>query len=161
MNDRLECHNYTLGRRYPMVLGRIQDVVLPWPITMPQLAAGLVGLGVVLASRPVWRALLGDSAVVGLIVVCTAVAAPAWLARPTRIEGRSLPAAATGRVRLWLWPRRGKVTGARPVSPARRHRRRTPVVAVIPAATVVDADRAHSHLARTDVVAGPVWSSLS
>lgn len=123
MTGQLECRNHSTGRRYPMVIGRIKDVVLPWPITLPQLGAGLVGMILMLTTRPVWRALLGDGPVVGLTVVLLSIVVPIVVARPMRIEGRSMPAAAIGRLRRLLWPRHGMHAG-RPVRSPRRHRRR-------------------------------------
>lgn len=169
MSDQIECRNYTLGRRYPMVLGRIRDVVLPWPITMPQLAAGLAGLAVMLMTRPVWRALLGPGAIAGLIVVSASVLVPVWVARPTRIEGRSLAAAVGGKLRLLVAPGRGVVAGRTIPRPGRVPRSRMTAVSQIHEAWVDEArvdeeggGRCDAHHRRVDAVAvpAPVWSSL-
>lgn len=136
MSDQIECHNYTLGRRYPMVLGRISDFTLPWPITMPQLAAGLAGLSVALATRGLWRLVVGASPLAGLVVLITAVMIPMVIARPTRIEGRSLLAATAGQLRLRLRPRHGVCRGQRVSGPRRR--------------------RTSSHIVTVKTMSGPV-----
>lgn len=113
------CRSYTAARRYPLVIGRIGGWRPPWgPWTIPQYAAAVVVLLVLVQTRGLWAhfpALVNLAAAGGLPL------AAGWSLRRVRVEGRAAHRALLGRASLLLAPRAGVSAGRvqRP-APARR-----------------------------------------
>ncbi|MEM7275823.1 MAG: hypothetical protein AAF547_22295 [Actinomycetota bacterium] len=107
----LACHNFSDIRRRPLVIGKLDQVRLPFVVTMPQLAVGVLVFGLLFLTRPVWGSLMSDRLHIVVFVVVPVVAAQ-QISRTT-VEGRSLFKAAAGLVRLWLAPRHGTINGRR------------------------------------------------
>jgi hypothetical protein len=99
-----------------MVLGRIAGWSPPFQLTITQLATVITSFLVLVWTWPLWAPPLPDPA--ATIVVTGAPIAAGWVARRLRVEGRSLPRAALGRLTLWCFPSAGTVAGR----PHRDHR---------------------------------------
>ena len=119
----IACHNFSDIRRRPLVIGKLDQVRLPFVVPMPQLAVGALTFGLLFLTRPAWGAVMSDRLhivmfVVGPILVAQQVSR-------TSVEGRSLSKAAMGFLRLWSAPRQGEINGRRrrPAPPAGRSRR--------------------------------------
>ncbi|MGB5756079.1 MAG: hypothetical protein WBM50_04125 [Acidimicrobiales bacterium] len=107
----IACHNFSDIRRRPLVIGKLDQVRLPFVVTMPQLAVGAIVFAVLFATRPAWGAVLSDR-----LHILVFVAAPVVVAQQvsrTTVEGRSLSKAALALIRLWLAPRHGTMNGRR------------------------------------------------
>ncbi|MGW2748445.1 hypothetical protein [Streptomyces sp. NPDC001450] len=105
--------SYTRARRHPWVLGKVGDWVLPLgPYTPTQLVIAAVGIFVLIKTFA-WWSFLGPAPVVGLGVAV-------WMARATRIGGRSPLWIAYGWVQYVLQPKNGRIGGR----PARERRTR-------------------------------------
>ncbi|KUM97380.1 hypothetical protein AQI95_41930 [Streptomyces yokosukanensis] len=96
--------SYTRARRHPWVLGKVGDWVLPLgPYTPTQLVIAAGGIFVLIKTFA-WWSFLGPVPVVGLCVVV-------WMARATRIGGRSPLWIAYGWVQYGLQPKNGRIGG--------------------------------------------------
>jgi hypothetical protein len=107
----IACHNFTDIRRRPLVIGKLDQVRLPFVITMPQLAIGAITFGLLYLTRPVWGAVMSDRLHI-VVFVATPVLVAQQVSR-TSVEGRSLSKAAMGLFRLWTAPRYGTINGRR------------------------------------------------
>lgn len=117
----LPCHNFSDIRRRPLVIGKLDQVRLPFVVTMPQLAVGAIVFGLLFLTRAAWGAVMSDR-----LHIVVFVAVPILVAQQvsrTTVEGRPLSKAALGLVRLWLAPRHGTINGRR-----RRPPDRVPVI---------------------------------
>ncbi len=116
-NDRpgeafaITCHNFSDIRRRPLVIGKLDQVRLPFVVTMPQLAVGALTFGLLFLTRPAWGAVMSDRLHIVMFVVVPIVVAQ-QVSR-TSIEGRTVSKAAVGFLRLWLAPRHGEINGRR------------------------------------------------
>jgi len=99
-----------------MVLGRIGGWTPPFQLTLTQIGVLLAVFAGLTWTWAAWAPFLPGT--VSLMVALGAPAAAAWAARRVRIEGRSLPRAAAGRLALWCSPVTGRV-GGKPYRPAR------------------------------------------
>ena len=111
----IPCHNFSDIRRRPLVIGKLDQVRLPFVVTMPQLAVGLLTFGVLFLTRSAWGAVMSDR-----LHIVVFVAGPVLVAQQvsrTTIEGRPLSKAAVGLFRLWTAPRHGTING-RKLNPA-------------------------------------------
>ena len=123
-DDHIICATYTHARRHPLVLGRIAGWTPPFQLSILQV---LVLVGVFWLEMKTWRwwgGLLPDRLQVAFAIGLPCVLG--WIARRTRVEGRSLPRAVLGWIGALTSPRQGAVTGrphrlAPPVSVG-RHR---------------------------------------
>ncbi len=107
----MPCHNFSDIRRRPLVIGKLDQVRLPFVVTMPQLALGAIVFGLLFLSRPVWGAIMNDR-----LHIVVFVAVPVLVAQQvsrTSVEGRPLSKAVMGLLRLWTAPRHGTVNGRR------------------------------------------------
>ncbi len=111
----MTCRNFSDIRRRPLVIGKLDQVRLPFVVTMPQLAVGFLTFGLLFLTRPIWSAVMSDRLHIVVFVVVPILVAQ-QVSR-TSIEGRSVSKAAGGFLRLWLAPRHGELNG---------HRRRAP-----------------------------------
>ncbi|MGA4844783.1 hypothetical protein ACOBQB_00205 [Streptomyces sp. G5(2025)] len=103
---------YTGARRHPWVLGKIGDWTLPLgPYTPAQLTIAAVGIYILIKTFSWWAPTLGPAP---LIVLGVAV----WLARASRVGGRSPLWVAYGWMVFALQPAGGRVNG-RTVRPSR------------------------------------------
>jgi hypothetical protein len=103
----LACHNFSDIRRRPLVVGRLDQVQLPFVMTMPQLACGALVFGALLATRAVWGSVLSDR-----LHIVVFVAVPVLVAQQvtrTSVEGRSLLKAAVALIRLFWAPVYGRI----------------------------------------------------
>lgn len=107
----LHCHNFTDIRRRPLVIGKLDQVRLPFVVTMPQLAIGVLTFGLLFATRPAWGILMSDRLHIVVFVVVPFLVAQ-QVSRTT-IEGRPLSKASLGFLRLWASPRHGVLHGRR------------------------------------------------
>ncbi|MEM9561588.1 MAG: hypothetical protein AAGA93_03155 [Actinomycetota bacterium] len=107
----ITCHNFSDIRRRPLVIGKLDQVRLPFVVTMPQLAVGALTFGLLFLTRPFWGAVMSDRLHIVLFVVLPIVVAQ-QVSR-TSIEGRTVSKAAVGFLRLWLAPRHGEINGQR------------------------------------------------
>ena len=105
------CHNFSDIRRRPLVIGKLDQVRLPFVVTMPQLAVGALTFGLLFLTRPAWGAVMSDRLHIVVFVVLPIVVAQ-QVSR-TSIEGRTVSKAAIGFLRLWLAPRDGEINGRR------------------------------------------------
>lgn len=105
------CHNFSDIRRRPLVIGKLDQVRLPFVVTMPQLAVGALTFALLFASRPAWGAVMSDRLHIVIFVVVPILVAQ-QVSR-TSIEGRTVSKAALGFVRLWLAPGDGELNGRR------------------------------------------------
>jgi hypothetical protein len=105
------CHNFSDIRRRPLVIGKLDQVRLPFVVTMPQLAVGALTFGLLFLTRPAWGAVMSDRLHIVVFVVLPVVVAQ-QVSR-TSIEGRTVSKAALGFMRLWLAPRHGELNGHR------------------------------------------------
>ncbi len=112
----LPCHNFSDIRRRPLVIGKLDQVRLPFVVTMPQLAVGAIVFGLLFLTRPAWGAVMSDRLHIVVFVVVPVLAAQ-QISRTT-VEGRPLSKAAIGLFRLWAAPRHGSLNGRR-LGPAR------------------------------------------
>ncbi|MGR3938450.1 hypothetical protein [Streptomyces sp. BRA346] len=102
--ERRVSRTYTSARRHPWVLGRVGDWKIPLgPYTPPQVAVAFVG-AVLLIKTFSWWSWLGP-------VPVAAWAVAVWMARRTRIGGRSPWAALGGWVGVLLQPPPGRIGG--------------------------------------------------
>ncbi|MEM7323439.1 MAG: hypothetical protein AAF531_10175 [Actinomycetota bacterium] len=113
----IPCHNFSDIRRRPLVIGKLDQVQLPFVVTMPQLAVGLLTFGLLFLTRPVWGTVMSDR-----LHIVMFVAVPVLVAQQisrTTVEGRPLSKAAMGLFRLWTAPHHGTINGRklRPVEP--------------------------------------------
>lgn len=107
----LTCHNFSDIRRRPLVIGKLDQVRLPFVVTMPQLAVGAIAFAILFLTRPIWGAVMSDRLhIVAFVVVPIVVAQQV---SRTSIEGRTVSKAALGFLRLWLAPRHGEINGRR------------------------------------------------
>ncbi len=107
----IPCHNFSDIRRRPLVIGKLDQVRLPFVVTMPQLAVGALSFGLLFLTRPLWGAVMSDRLHIVIFVV-----GPILIAQQvsrTSIEGRPLSKAAIGLFRLWTAPRHGELNGRR------------------------------------------------
>ncbi len=107
----IACHNFSDIRRRPLVIGKLDQVRLPFVVTMPQLAMGAIVFGLLFITRPAWGAIMSDR-----LHIVVFVAAPVLIAQQisrTSIEGRPLSKAVMGLFRLWTSPRYGTSNGRR------------------------------------------------
>ncbi len=107
----IPCHNFSDIRRRPLVIGKLDQVRLPFVVTMPQLAVGAIVFALLFATRPAWGAVLSDR-----LHIVVFVAAPVVVAQQisrTTVEGRPLSKAVLALIRLWLAPRHGTMNGRR------------------------------------------------
>ena len=107
----IPCHNFSDIRRRPLVIGKLDQVRLPFVVTMPQLAVGALVFGLLFLTRPGWGAVMSDR-----LHIVVFVAVPVLIAQQvsrTTVEGRPLSKAALGVLRLWLAPRHGIRNGRR------------------------------------------------
>jgi len=118
----ITCHNFSDIRRRPLVIGKLDQVRLPFVVTMPQLAVGAMTFALLFVTRPVWGAIMSDR-----LHIVTFVVLPILVAQQvsrTSIEGRTVSKAALGFLRLWLASPDGEING-------RRRRRPTGTDAVV------------------------------
>ncbi len=107
----IPCHNFSDIRRRPLVIGKLDQVRLPFVVTMPQLAVGAIVFAVLFLTRPAWGAIMSDR-----LHIVVFVAVPVLVAQQisrTTIEGRPLSKAMIGLFRLWTAPRYGTINGRR------------------------------------------------
>lgn len=107
----IPCHNFTDIRRRPLVIGKLDQVRLPFVVTMPQLAVGALTFGLLLLTRPAWQALMSDRLHIVVFVVVPVLVAQ-QVSRTT-VEGRPLSKAVLAYLRLWAAPRHGVLNGRR------------------------------------------------
>lgn len=107
--DQITCATYTHARRHPMVLGRIGDWTPPFQLTLPQLAVIFVVFWIEVQTWRFWGAHLPRT--MAIVMAISVPIALAWVARRTRIEGRSLPRAAFGYATMLWMPKDGQVRG--------------------------------------------------
>lgn len=107
----MPCHNFSDIRRRPLVIGKLDQVRLPFVVTMPQLALGAIVFGLLFVTRPVWGATMNDRLHIVVFVVVPVLIAQ-QVSR-TSVEGRPLSKALMGLFRLWTAPRYGTVNGRR------------------------------------------------
>lgn len=114
----MTCHNFSDIRRRPLVIGKLDQVRLPFVVTMPQLAVGAIVFGLLFLTKPAWGAVMSDRLHIVVFVVTPVVVAQ-QISR-TSFEGRPLSKAAIGLYRLWTAPRFGSINGRRlrPADPA-------------------------------------------
>lgn len=105
------CHNFSDIRRRPLVIGKLDQVRLPFVVTMPQLAVGVIVFALLFITRPAWGAVMSDRLHI-LVFVATPVLVAQQVSR-TSIEGRPLSKAVVGLIRLWMAPRHGTINGRR------------------------------------------------
>lgn len=108
---------YTRARRHPWVLGKIGDWTLPLgPYTPAQLTIAAVGIFALIKTWSWWAPTLGPAPVIALGVAV-------WLARASRMGGRSPLWVAYGWVIFALQPAGGRINGrtARPSRPQTLH----------------------------------------
>lgn len=111
-DDRLVCHNYTPGRRHPMVVGRIGGWALPTPLSPAQLLAGLGSFALLAVTGGLWQPLAPG--ILRVLVLGGVPLTAGWAVRHAKVEGRSPVRAALGWLRLLMSPTTGVVHG-RPV----------------------------------------------
>jgi hypothetical protein len=107
----IPCHNFSDIRRRPLVIGKLDQVRLPFVVTMPQLAMGAIVFGFLFVTRPIWGTIMSDR-----LHIVVFVAGPVLIAQQisrTTIEGRPLSKAVLGLFRLWMSPRYGTANGRR------------------------------------------------
>lgn len=107
----IPCHNFSDIRRRPLVIGKLDQVRLPFVVTMPQLAMGAIVFALLFLTRPLWGSVMSDR-----LHIVVFVAAPVLIAQQisrTSIEGRPLSKAVMGLLRLWMSPRYGTINGRR------------------------------------------------
>lgn len=107
----ITCHNFSDIRRRPLVIGKLDQVRLPFVVTMPQLAVGALTFALLFVTRPVWGAVMSDR-----LHIVTFVVVPILVAQQvsrTSIEGRTVSKAALGFLRLWLASPDGEINGRR------------------------------------------------
>lgn len=107
----ITCHNFSDIRRRPLVIGKLDQVRLPFVVTMPQLAVGALTFALLFVTRPAWGAVMSDR-----LHIVTFVLVPILVAQQvsrTSIEGRTVSKAALGFLRLWLAPHDGEINGRR------------------------------------------------
>ncbi|MFI2620532.1 hypothetical protein [Streptomyces sp. NPDC018584] len=103
---------YTRARRHPWVLGKIGDWTLPLgPYTPAQLSIAAVGIYVLIKTFSWWAPTLGPAPLIALGVAV-------WLARASRVGGRSPLWVAYGWMVFALQPAEGRMNG-RTVRPSR------------------------------------------
>ena len=107
----LACHNFSDIRRRPLVIGKLDQVRLPFVVTMPQLAVGALMFGLLFLARPIWGAVMSDRLHI-VVFVAVPILAAQQISRTT-VEGRPLSKAAIGLARLWMAPRHGTINGRR------------------------------------------------
>ena len=107
----IACHNFSDIRRRPLVIGKLDQVRLPFVVTMPQLAVGAIVFGLRVLSRPAWGMVMSDRLHIVVFVVVPILVAQ-QVSR-TSVEGRSLSKATMGFLRLWTAPRHGAINGRR------------------------------------------------
>lgn len=105
----IPCHNFSDIRRRPLVIGKLDQVRLPFVVTMPQLAVGVLTFGLLFLTRTAWGAVMSDRLHIVVFVV-TPVLVAQQISRTT-IEGRPLSKAAVGLFRLWTAPQHGTING--------------------------------------------------
>lgn len=107
----IACHNFSDIRRRPLVIGKLDQVRLPFVVTMPQLAVGAMAFALLFLTRPVWGAVMSDRLHIVVFVV-----APVLVAQQvsrTSVEGRTVSKATLAFLRLWFAPRHGSLNGHR------------------------------------------------
>jgi len=104
----LVLRSYTHARRFPMVIGRIAQFTLPWPLTPLQLAVFVGTVWLLVSLREVWPPL---PMVVNLLVLVGVPVGLTWSVRHLRVEGRSPLVALAGRVGMVFAPRTGRLHG--------------------------------------------------
>ncbi|MEL6982217.1 MAG: hypothetical protein AAFO29_07320 [Actinomycetota bacterium] len=107
----ITCHNFSDIRRRPLVIGKLDQVRLPFVVTMPQLAVGALTFALLFVTRPAWGAVMSDR-----LHIVTFVVVPILVAQQvsrTSVEGRTVSKAALGFLRLWLAPHDGEINGRR------------------------------------------------
>ncbi|MGH1489751.1 MAG: hypothetical protein ACRBK7_10205 [Acidimicrobiales bacterium] len=107
----ITCHNFSDIRRRPLVIGKLDQVRLPFVVTMPQLAIGAIVFALLYLSKPIWGAVMSDR-----LHIVVFVAVPVLVAQQvsrTTVEGRPLSKAILGLFRLWTAPRYGTINGRR------------------------------------------------
>ena len=107
----ITCHNFSDIRRRPLVIGKLDQVRLPFVVTMPQLAVGALTFALLFLTRPLWGAVMSDR-----LHIVTFVVVPILVAQQvsrTSIEGRTVSKAAVAFLRLWLAPADGEINGRR------------------------------------------------
>lgn len=110
-SERRVSRTYTAARRHPWVLGRVGDWKIPLgPYTPPQLVVAFVG-ALLLIKTFSWWSWLGPVPVAGWAVAV-------WMARRSRVGGRSPWAALGSVISVLLQPPAGRIGGR----PARDHR---------------------------------------
>ncbi|GAA2344913.1 hypothetical protein [Streptomyces violaceusniger] len=103
-SERRVSRTYTAARRHPWVLGRVGDWKIPLgPYTPPQLVVAFVG-ALLLIKTFSWWSWLGPVPVAGWAVAV-------WMARRSRIGGRSPWAALGGVISVLLQPPAGRIGG--------------------------------------------------
>lgn len=107
----ITCHNFSDIRRRPLVIGKLDQVRLPFVVTMPQLAVGAIAFALLFLARPAWGAVMSDRLHIVIFVVVPILVAQ-QVSR-TSIEGRTVSKAALGFLRLWLAPGNGEINGRR------------------------------------------------
>jgi hypothetical protein len=115
----LACHNFSDVRRRPLVIGKLDQVRLPFVVTMPQLLVGSLTLGGLILTRSMWGTIMSDR--LHIVVLAVVPVLVAQQVTRTSFEGRPLSKAALGLVRLWTAPANGEINGHR-VGGSRRHR---------------------------------------
>ncbi|SEB31707.1 hypothetical protein [Streptomyces melanosporofaciens] len=104
VSERRVSRTYTAARRHPWVLGRVGDWKIPLgPYTPPQLMVAFVG-ALLLIKTFSWWSWLGPVPVAGWAVAV-------WMARRSRIGGRSPWAAPGGVISVLLQPPAGRIGG--------------------------------------------------
>ncbi len=112
----ITCHNFSDIRRRPLVIGKLDQVRLPFVVTMPQLAVGAMTFALLFVTRPAWGAIMSDR-----LHIVTFVIVPILVAQQvsrTSIEGRTVSKGALGFLRLWMAPPDGEINGRRRRRPA-------------------------------------------
>jgi hypothetical protein len=124
-DDGIVCATYTHARRHPMVLGNIGGWTPPFQLSLVQVAVVLSAYFVEFRTYEWWGRFLPQTP--AILFALGAPWALAWVARHTRIEGRSLPRLAVGYLGLLWTPRHGEVGGR----PYRAARAATPLAAAL------------------------------
>lgn len=118
--EQIACATYTHARRHPMVLGQIGGWTPPFQLTVAQLVILVVCYVAEYQTWGWWAPLLPRP--LALVAAVGGPAVVAFMARHTRVEGRSLPRMVVGWITFAWLPRSGQVDGraSRAERPAER-----------------------------------------
>ncbi len=84
----IPCHNFSDIRRRPLVIGKLDQVRLPFVVTMPQLAVGVLTFGLLFLTKAAWGAVMSDR--LHIVIFALVPVLVAQQISRTSIEGRPL-----------------------------------------------------------------------